>query len=299
MRCALAQVPWRRPSPLRADHLVLFIAPAHTVDEIVERTTLALRFPHDDLCGIQFHHVELRPGATSSEMDGQTLGVCDKAEMLRQLQYRFAVDEVAGATHIRSRFASLQRDIHDFPPGVGRKSLDKVLGAAYHREVASHRNIAQKMARQAAAAGSEDAVAAAAAGRDPSAAAAVAGHAAAAVAETCNAVAAVAVAIDAAAAVAVASDADAAVAGAVDTDAAVTLASDADATEAVDAITSLAGAGDADTAVAVASDAEATVTGRIHAVGPGGAAGFNRGRPCHAAGKASGTTAQHADDGHG
>src|SRR5260370_23778111 len=283
MRCALAQVPWRRPSPLRADHLVLFIAPAHTVDEIVERTTLALRFPHDDLCRIEFHLVELKPRATSSEMDGQTLGVCDKAEMLRQLQYRFAVDEVAGATHIRSRFASLQRDIHDFPAWVGRMSLDKVFSAAYHREVASHRNIAHKMARQAAAAGSEDAVAAAAAGRDPSAAAAVAGHAAAAVAETCNAVSAVAFAKTAAAAVPVPSHANAAVAGAVHTDAAVIPASDADATEAVDAITSLAGAGDADTAVAVPSDPAATVTGRIHAVGPGGPARLNRGPPRHAA----------------
>jgi len=292
---------------------VLLIAPAHPVDEIVERTTLALRLPHDDLCRIQFHHVELKPGATSSEMDSQALGVCDETEMLRQLQHRFAVDELAGATHIRPRFASLQCHIHDFPAGVGRMSLDKVFGAR-SREVASHRNIAHKIARQAAAAGSRDAAATAAVAGHATATAAVAGHATAAVAETCNAVAAVAVAIDAAAAVAVASDAEAAVTEALDADTSVALAHDADATEAVNAITSLAGTDDADTAAAVASDADAaasaamnaiaaaagsdeagsTVTGRIHAVGPIGAAGFDRRRIAHTAGEGPSATVERA-----
>jgi hypothetical protein len=240
---------------LGADHLVLLIAAAHSADEIVEHPALALGFPHDELCGVQFRHIELQPLAAWRELHGQARGCGDEPEMFWQRQHRFAALELAAATRIRPCFASLQRDIHDFPAGIGRMSLDKVFGAR-SREVASHRNIAHKIARQAAAAGSEDAVAAAAGSRDAAAAAAVAGHATAAVAETCNAVAAVAVAIDAAAAVAVASDAEAAVTAALDADTSVALAHDADATEAVNAITSLAGADDADTAVAVASGAE-------------------------------------------
>ncbi len=50
---------------------MLLIAPAHSADEIVERTALALGFPHDELCRVQFHHIELQPLATRRELDGQ------------------------------------------------------------------------------------------------------------------------------------------------------------------------------------------------------------------------------------
>src|SRR6266568_4274284 len=67
--------------------------------------------------------------------------------MLRQCQHRLAALKLAAATHIRPRFASLQRDIHDFPLGVGRMRLHKGFGARY-REVAMHLDIAIKLSGQ-------------------------------------------------------------------------------------------------------------------------------------------------------
>ncbi len=122
---------------------MLLIAPAHSADEIVEQAALALRFPHDELRCIQFHHIELQPLAARREMNGQAFGGGDELEMLRQRQHRFAALELAAATHIRPRFASLQRDIHDFPAGIGRMRLDKAFGAR-RREGAVHLDIAIK-----------------------------------------------------------------------------------------------------------------------------------------------------------
>src|SRR6266702_474990 len=79
--------------------------------------------------------------------------------MLRQCQHRLAALKLAAATHIRPRFASFQRDIHDFRIGVGRMRLHKGFGARY-REVAMHLDIALKLSGQASDALAEDAGAA-------------------------------------------------------------------------------------------------------------------------------------------
>src|SRR5438067_691159 len=79
--------------------------------------------------------------------------------MLWQCQHRLAALKLAAATHIRPRFASLQRDIHDFPLGIGRMRLHKGF-VPRDREVAIHLDIAIKLSGQAATARAEDADAA-------------------------------------------------------------------------------------------------------------------------------------------
>src|SRR5690348_18214024 len=72
----------RQDSPLGADHFVLLKAPAHSVNEIVERPALALGFPHDELCRVQFHHVELQPLATRRKLNSQACVFGDEPKML-------------------------------------------------------------------------------------------------------------------------------------------------------------------------------------------------------------------------
>jgi hypothetical protein len=249
----------RQGLPLGADHFVLLKAPAYSLNEIVERPALALGFPHDELRRVQFHHVELQPLATRRELHGQAFSRGNKSEMLRQCQHCLAALKLAAATQVRPRFASLQRDIHDFPLGVGRMRLHKGFVARY-REVALHLDIALKISSQAALAHAVDA----------GAAVADSAHGGTAVAGSSDAGAAGALADDAGAAGAVADDAVAAIALAEDADAAIALAEDADST------------------VADAMHAEAAITPGIHAVGPVGARGCDCWRPHHAAGKGSG-----------
>src|SRR6266480_764244 len=211
----------RQGSPPGADHFVRLRAPAHSLNEIVERPALALGFPHDELGRVQFHHIELEPLATRRELNGQALGGGDEPKMLRQCQHRLAALKLAATTHVRPRFASLQRDIHDFPLGVGWMDLHKGFVARYC-EVTIHLDIAIKLS----------------------------GHA----------VGADALAVDADAALARAEDADAA----------------------------FARADDANAAVARAEDSSADITRRLHAVGSVGGQGYDRWRPHHAGGKASG-----------
>src|SRR2546423_1692717 len=212
----------RQGSPLGADHFVLLRAPAHSLNEIVERPALDLDFAHDELGRVSFDHVELEPLATRRELNGQALGGGDEPKMLRQCQHRLAALKLAATTHVRPRFASLQRDIHDFPLGVGWMRLHKGFVARYC-EVAIHLDIAIKLS----------------------------GHA----------VGADALAVEADAALARAEDADAAFARAEDADAAFALAENAAAALAlaVDADAALADAPDADEAAALANDANAAV----------------------------------------
>jgi hypothetical protein len=294
--------------PLGADHLVLLIAPAHTVNEIVERPALALGFPHNELRRVQFYHVELQPLATRRELHGQAFRLGNKSEMLRQCQHCFAALKLAAATQVRPRFASLQRDIQDFPAGIGRMHLHKGFVARY-REVALHLDIANKLPGQAKVALAEDAdaaitlaedaaVAVAPAGDagaalagafDADAAVALARDAGAAVAGAMQAGAALAVAPDAGAAVAPAGDAGAAVAAAVNAEAALALAGDAAAhvAPACDAGAAVAVAVNAEAALALAGDAGAVIAPGFHAVGSVGTRGFDRWRLLHAAGKVS------------
>ncbi len=209
---------------------MLLRAPAHSLNEIVERPALALGFPHDELGRVQFHHIELEPLATRRELNGQVLGGGDEPKMLRQCQHRLAALKLAATTHVRPRFASLQRDIHDFPLGVGWMDLHKGFVARYC-EVTIHLDIAIKLS----------------------------GHAVGADALAVDADAALARAEDADAAFALAEDAAAAVALAVDAAAALADASDADEAAAL--------ANDADAAVARAEDANADITRGLHAVG--------------------------------
>ena len=241
---------------------MLLIAPAHSADEIVEPAALALGFPHDKLGRIQFYHVELQPLAARREMDGQVLVGSDEPEMLRHRQHRFAALELAAATHIRPRLASLQRDIHDFPAGVGRMRLHKGFGAR-RREVAIHLDRAIKpsgitpngvLAMDASDAGGSGA------------------------ADASDAVAAAAFAVDGGAAITGAKDADAArAADGNDPGAA--------AAEGKEAGAAAAEGRDAGAARAAASDANPAVTAGIHAVGPVGAGRFDRGRAGDAAGE--------------
>src|SRR6266851_1985674 len=92
-------------------------------------------------------------------MNGQAFAGGDESEMLRQCQHRLTALKLAAATHIRPRFASFQRDIHDFPVGIGRMPLHKGFVARY-REVAIHLDIAIKLSGQAAGTRAEDADAA-------------------------------------------------------------------------------------------------------------------------------------------
>src|SRR6266567_6192830 len=80
----------RQGLPLGAYHFVLLIAPAHSLNEIIERPALALGFQRDELRRVQFHHVELQPLATRRELNGQAFGGGDEPEMLRQCQHRLA-----------------------------------------------------------------------------------------------------------------------------------------------------------------------------------------------------------------
>src|SRR6266568_6651111 len=160
----------RQGSPLGADHFVLLKAPAHSLNEIVERPALALGFQHDELRRVQFHHVELQPLATRRELNGQAFGGGDEPEMLRQCQHRLAALKLAAATHIRPCLASLQCDIHDFLIGVGRMRLHKGFGArSRYREVAIHLDIAIKLSGKATVALAKDADAIIALAEDASA----------------------------------------------------------------------------------------------------------------------------------
>src|SRR6266699_389787 len=226
----------RQGLPLGANHFVLLIAPAYSVNEVVERPALALGFPHDELRRVQFHYVELQPLATRRELHGQAFVGSDEPEVLRQCQHCLAALKLTAATQVRPRFAPLQRNIHDFPSRVGRMRLHKGFGARC-REVALHLDIAKKPSGQAALAGAFDA----------DAGVALAGDAGAACAPAVDAVAALALAEDADVAVAPADDADAALALAVDAGAAGAAALDAGAL--------IAGA--------VALDADALVAGTL------------------------------------
>jgi len=225
--CHPAQI--ARGLPLGADHFVLLIAPTHSLNEIVERPALALGFPHDELCHVQFHYVELEPLATRRELNGQAFAGGDESEMLRQYQHRLAALKLAAATYIRPRFASLQRDIHDFLIGIGRMRLHKGFVARY-REVAIHLGIAIKLSSKAVDALAKDADAAVAEAPDAGAPAALAkdaGRAAVALAPA-DVGDVEADAVDAGRA-AVAFDASAVDALAVDAGTVVVVASDADA----------------------------------------------------------------------
>src|SRR6266699_2933099 len=312
----------RQGLPLGANHFVLLIAPAYSVNEVVERPALALGFPHDELRRVQFHYVELQPLATRRELHGQAFVGSDEPEVLRQCQHCLAALKLTAATQVRPRFAPLQRNIHDFPSRVGRMRLHKGFGARC-REVALHLDIAKKPSGQAALAGAFDADAGVAQAGDAGAAVAQAGDAGATCAPSVDAVAALALAEDADVAVAPADDADAALALAVDAGAAGAAALDAGAliagavaldadalvagTLAEDGGTTLAGSVHAGAAVggssdgvasdALAEDGGTTLARTVHAgaavalaVDAGasvGARGFDRWRPIHAAGKFS------------
>src|SRR6266566_3069355 len=303
----------RQGLPLGANHFVLLIAPAYSVNEVVERPALALGFPHDELRRVQFHYVELQPLATRRELHGQAFVGSDEPEVLRQCQHCLAALKLTAATQVRPRFAPLQRNIHDFPSRVGRMRLHKGFGARC-REVALHLDIAKKPSGQAALAGAFDADAGVAQAGDAGAAVAQADDADAALALAVDAGAAGAAALDAGALIAgaVALDADALVAGTLAEDggttlartvhscAAVALGGDAGAAvadgmhadaaavaHAEDTGAAVALAGDADSTVAEAIHAEVAVALAVDAGGSVGARGFDRWRPIHAAGKFS------------
>lgn len=69
---------------LGADHFVLLIAPAHSLNEIVKRPALALGFPHNELRRVQFHYIELEPLAARRELNSQAFIGGDETEMLGQ-----------------------------------------------------------------------------------------------------------------------------------------------------------------------------------------------------------------------
>src|SRR6266566_669573 len=271
----------RQGLPLGANHFVLLIAPAYSVNEVVERPALALGFPHDELRRVQFHYVELQPLATRRELHGQACVGSDEPEVLRQCQHCLAALKLTAATQVRPRFAPLQRNIHDFPSRVGRMRLHKGFGARC-REVALHLDIAKKPSGQAALAGAFDADAGVAQAGDAGAAVAQAGDAGATCAPSVDAVAALALAVDAGAAGAAALDAGALIAGAValDADALVagTLAEDGGTTLAgsVHAGAAVGGSSDGVASDALAEDGGTTLARTVHAgaaVALGGDAG--------------------------
>src|SRR6266567_116815 len=113
----------------------MLMAVAHTVDEIVKLTALALCFSYYALPGIQLYDIQLKPFTARSEMNGQAFLVCDETEMFRQLDHGLAVHEFASATNVGACFASLQRYVNDLFSRIGGMVLHKVF-LTTHREVA-------------------------------------------------------------------------------------------------------------------------------------------------------------------
>ncbi len=101
-----------------------------SLNEIIELSALAAGFTHDDLLGAGLYKIELEPLAPWGKLHGQALVVCDQAEMLREIDDRFSVDELGCTSNESAHFSSNGGGINDLPRRIVRVTQSDKLPAS-------------------------------------------------------------------------------------------------------------------------------------------------------------------------
>src|SRR5437773_1836942 len=84
----------------RLDHLMMLVAFAHPLKEIVELGAFPLCFLHNEQPGSQLHHIQLKPLTTRGKLDRQAFFTGNMAEMLWQLDHGSTIDECTRTTNV-------------------------------------------------------------------------------------------------------------------------------------------------------------------------------------------------------